>query len=106
MQDDAIKRLQEFAEKNKQTQGKFTIGDEKVRQLCQRNDHVLTRLLLSICLVYFVSAIASGSVSSAHAAFMASSKGLFSGFRIFIRAHFHDYIYASGADADTPLTET
>lgn len=29
-QDEAVKRLQEFAEKNKETQGKFTIGDEKV----------------------------------------------------------------------------
>jgi len=30
MQTDAIKKLQSFAEKNKETQGKFTIGDEKV----------------------------------------------------------------------------
>lgn len=30
MQNDAIKKLQEFAENNKQTQGKFTIGQEKV----------------------------------------------------------------------------
>ncbi len=29
-QDDAIKRLQDFANKNKETQGQFTIGDEKV----------------------------------------------------------------------------
>ncbi|KAJ9618960.1 Cytoplasmic glyoxalase II [Taxawa tesnikishii (nom. ined.)] len=29
MQNDAIKKLQEFAENNKQTQGKFTIGQEK-----------------------------------------------------------------------------
>lgn len=28
-QNDAIKKLQEFAENNKETQGKFTIGDEK-----------------------------------------------------------------------------
>lgn len=31
MQTDAIKKLQSFADNNKQTQGKFTIGDEKVR---------------------------------------------------------------------------
>lgn len=30
LQNDAIKSLQDFAEKNKETQGKFTIGDEKV----------------------------------------------------------------------------
>lgn len=30
-QTDAIKKLEEFASKNKETQGKFTIGDEKVR---------------------------------------------------------------------------
>lgn len=39
MQGDAIKRLQEFAEKHKQTRGKFTIGDEKVRQLHQHHDN-------------------------------------------------------------------
>lgn len=32
-QDEAVKRLQYFAEKNKETQGKFTIGDEKVSLL-------------------------------------------------------------------------
>lgn len=30
MQNDATQRLRDFANKNKQTQGKFTIGDEKV----------------------------------------------------------------------------
>jgi hypothetical protein len=30
LQSDPIKRLQTFAESNKETQGKFTIGDEKV----------------------------------------------------------------------------
>lgn len=33
MQTDAVKNLESFANSNKQTQGKFTIGDEKVRQL-------------------------------------------------------------------------
>jgi len=31
MQNDATKRLKDFTMANKQTQGKFTIGDEKVR---------------------------------------------------------------------------
>ncbi|KAH0547544.1 hypothetical protein FGG08_000269 [Glutinoglossum americanum] len=30
LQSDPIKKLQAFAESNKETQGKFTIGDEKV----------------------------------------------------------------------------
>lgn len=30
LQNDAMKKLQDFAEKNQETQGKFTIGDEKV----------------------------------------------------------------------------
>jgi hydroxyacylglutathione hydrolase len=30
-QDAAIKKLESFANDNKETQGKFTIGDEKVR---------------------------------------------------------------------------
>lgn len=30
LQNDALKRLEEFTEKNRETQGKFTIGDEKV----------------------------------------------------------------------------
>jgi len=34
---DAIKKLQDFANNNKQTQGKFTIGDEKV---CSSSDCV------------------------------------------------------------------
>ena len=29
-QDEAVKKLLKFAEDNKETQGKFTIGDEKV----------------------------------------------------------------------------
>lgn len=32
MQSEPIKKLQSFADQNKQTQGKFTIGDEKVRK--------------------------------------------------------------------------
>lgn len=32
LQTDAIRDLQAFAEKNTETQGKFTIGDEKVRK--------------------------------------------------------------------------
>lgn len=30
LQNEAIQKLQAFAENNKETQGKFTIGDEKV----------------------------------------------------------------------------
>ena len=30
LQTEPVKKLQSFAEKNEQTQGKFTIGDEKV----------------------------------------------------------------------------
>ncbi|KAL9080386.1 MAG: hypothetical protein Q9157_000842 [Trypethelium eluteriae] len=30
LQNDSIKKLEEFANSNKETQGKFTIGDEKV----------------------------------------------------------------------------
>lgn len=32
MQTEPIKKLESFANSNKQTQGKFTIGDEKVRR--------------------------------------------------------------------------
>ena len=32
LQNDAVRNLQKFAENNEQTQGKFTIGDEKVRK--------------------------------------------------------------------------
>lgn len=32
LQNDAIKKLQKYAEDNQETQGKFTIGDEKVRR--------------------------------------------------------------------------
>ena len=32
LQNDAVRNLQKFAENNEQTQGKFTIGDEKVRE--------------------------------------------------------------------------
>jgi hypothetical protein len=31
-QNDAVKKLADFANNNKETQGKFTIGDEKVSQ--------------------------------------------------------------------------
>lgn len=31
LQNDAVKSLESFAENNRETQGKFTIGDEKVR---------------------------------------------------------------------------
>jgi len=30
LQSEPVKKLQQFAENNKETQGKFTIGDEKV----------------------------------------------------------------------------
>lgn len=30
LQSEAVKKLQSFADSNKETQGKFTIGDEKV----------------------------------------------------------------------------
>jgi len=33
LQSEPVKKLQAFAEKNKETQGKFTIGDEKVVSL-------------------------------------------------------------------------
>jgi hydroxyacylglutathione hydrolase len=33
LQSEPVKKLQAFAEKNKETQGKFTIGDEKVSTL-------------------------------------------------------------------------
>ncbi|KAI0840249.1 hydroxyacylglutathione hydrolase [Hypoxylon sp. FL0890] len=36
LQNEAIKKLQEFAEKNKETQGKFTIGDEKLHNVFMR----------------------------------------------------------------------
>jgi hypothetical protein len=32
-QSEPVKKLEAFAEANKETQGKFTIGDEKVRQV-------------------------------------------------------------------------
>ena len=34
LQTDPVKKLQAFAENNEQTQGKFTIGDEKVYCVC------------------------------------------------------------------------
>jgi hydroxyacylglutathione hydrolase len=34
LQNAAIQKLQSFAENNKETQGKFTIGDEKVCTVC------------------------------------------------------------------------
>ena len=37
LQNDAVKKLQSFAENNKETQGKFTIGDEKVSILSCRS---------------------------------------------------------------------
>ena len=37
-QSDAIKKLESFAENNKETQGKFTIGDEKKHNLFMRVD--------------------------------------------------------------------
>jgi hydroxyacylglutathione hydrolase len=33
LNNDAIKKLDEYSQTNKETQGKFTIGDEKVRDL-------------------------------------------------------------------------
>ena len=35
MQNEATKRLKDFATNNKETQGKFTIGDEKVSTLSE-----------------------------------------------------------------------
>ena len=52
LQTDPVKKLQSFAENNQQTQGKFTIGDEKVSKgLCLR---ILAALLtiLAIQRVY------------------------------------------------------
>jgi hydroxyacylglutathione hydrolase len=34
IQNEAMKKLEEFAGSNAETQGKFTIGDEKVSTLC------------------------------------------------------------------------
>lgn len=34
-QDEAVQKLQAFADANKQTQGKFTMGQEKVLLKCQ-----------------------------------------------------------------------
>lgn len=39
-QSEPIKKLQSFAENNKQTQGKFTIGDEKVGHLSVGSGHL------------------------------------------------------------------
>ena len=36
VQDEAVQRLQKFTEENKQTQGKFTIGDEKKHNVFMR----------------------------------------------------------------------
>lgn len=36
LENDAIKRLEDFAAKNKETQGKFTIGDEKEHNVFMR----------------------------------------------------------------------
>lgn len=44
LQNEAIKKLQAFAEANKETQGKFTIGDEKV---CARRRPRSVRALLT-----------------------------------------------------------
>ncbi|KAL2760539.1 hypothetical protein ACRALDRAFT_2039160 [Sodiomyces alcalophilus JCM 7366] len=38
LQNDAIRKLQEFAENNQETQGKFTIGDEKKHNVFMRVD--------------------------------------------------------------------
>ncbi|KAH8664028.1 beta-lactamase-like protein [Xylariales sp. PMI_506] len=38
LQNDAIKKLQTFADENKETQGKFTIGDEKAHNVFMRVD--------------------------------------------------------------------
>ena len=37
LQSEPVKKLQAFAENNKETQGKFTIGDEKVEDSIQFN---------------------------------------------------------------------
>ena len=39
IQSDAIKKLEKFATENKQTQGKFTIGDEKVCCINANSSH-------------------------------------------------------------------
>ena len=45
LENDAIKKLEEFAQNNKETQGKFTIGDEKVSRL-QQICNLASRLIL------------------------------------------------------------
>lgn len=50
LQNEAIKKLQAFAEANRETQGKFTIGDEKVCFGCQRLWRVRRILLTYFCL--------------------------------------------------------
>jgi hydroxyacylglutathione hydrolase len=46
LQSEPVKKLQAFAENNKETQGKFTIGDEKVNDPFDcRNDTLLTGFL-------------------------------------------------------------
>lgn len=44
LQNEAIKKLQAFAEANRETQGKFTIGDEKV---CDKRQFRSVRVLLT-----------------------------------------------------------
>jgi len=38
LQSEPVKKLQEFAEQNQETQGKFTIGDEKAHNVFMRLD--------------------------------------------------------------------
>jgi hydroxyacylglutathione hydrolase len=38
LQNDAIQKLDDFSQKNKETQGKFTIGDEKKHNVFMRVD--------------------------------------------------------------------
>ncbi|KAF2809001.1 hydroxyacylglutathione hydrolase [Mytilinidion resinicola] len=46
LQNDAIKKLEEFAQNNKETQGKFTIGDEKKHNVFMRvNDPAIQALV-------------------------------------------------------------
>ncbi len=46
LENDAIKKLEEFAQNNKETQGKFTIGDEKVSSL-QQICNLASKLILA-----------------------------------------------------------
>jgi len=44
LQSEPVKKLEAFANENKQTQGKFTIGDEKVRRCNELNTDLDPRI--------------------------------------------------------------